>query len=148
MYEVLRGMEEQLNGATVIEDALTEMEQEQKPSHNLWIGKKSVRLADIQESKDEQKKGLLFIFVDSNGELMPSQFADQVGNIYVAKDRLQNFLLTAKYSLHMDAKLTPKEVLDELSNKEHEMYFTVNSSIKYWGMSFYNVIDWKQTHKA
>lgn len=107
-------------------------------SSPLWHGAMSLHLVSI----DQANKGFTLTFANDMNELMPSQFAGQVGNIWISD--LANFIRSIKVALHMSATLTPKEVIAELQ-KPHNIYLIVKTSIKSWGVSMYNQIDYAQT---
>lgn len=108
----------------------------------LWQGAKSLHLVSID--KASKGNGYTLTFANDAGELMPSQFADQVGNIWVRD--LVNFLRSIKIALHMPATYKEKEIIEELE-KPHNIYLTVNTKMQEWGLSMYNKIDFSQTAK-
>ena len=137
----LKAIEESLKGANVTEE-LKEMDLK----NPMWHGMKEVKLVDIQET--ENKNAFTLVFADTNNELMPSQFDGQVGNIYVRKDAFRNFILSAKFALNLDSKLDMMGTLEELSNNYHNIAFAIKHTIQQWGISYYNIIDWKATKQA
>ena len=104
----------------------------------LWQGAHSLHLISI----DQAKQGYTLTFANDAGDPMPSQFADQVGNIWVRD--LATFIRSIKVALHMPATHTPKEVIEELEHP-HNIYLVVQTSMKQWGLSMYNKIDFAQT---
>jgi len=126
---ILESLEEQTKNVT-IDDIDT--------SCPLWHGAMSLHLVSI----DQAEKGFTLTFANDDNELMPSQFGGQVGNIWISD--LANFIRSIKVALHMGATLTPREVIAELQ-KPHNIYLIVKTSIKSWGISMYNQIDFAQT---
>ena len=118
---------------------------EQAKTNPLWYGIKECKLVDITQT--EKGDAFLLVFADADGNIMPGQFDGQNGNIYVKATTLRNFALSAKMALNLDNKLDIVQVLEELQNP-HRIFFTVKSTLQQWGISFYNIIDWKETKKA
>lgn len=126
---ILESLEEQTKNVT-IDDIDT--------TCPLWHGVKSLHLVSI----DQAEKGFTLTFADDENNLMPSQFSGQVGNIWVSD--LVNFIRSIKVALKLSATLKPREVIAELQ-KPHDIYLIVKTSIKSWGISMYNQIDFAQT---
>ena len=141
----LNKIREMVNKAEVTtEQAIAEIN-EQAKTNPLWHGVKECKLVDITQT--EKVDAFLLVFADTDGNIMPSQFDGQNGNIYVKATTLRNFALSAKMALNLDNKLDIVQVLEELQNT-HRIYFTIKSTLQQWGISFYNIIDWKETKKA
>lgn len=104
----------------------------------LWQGAHSLHLVSI----DKAKQGYTLTFANDSGEIMPSQFDDQVGNIWIRD--LTTFIRSIKVALHMPATHTPKDVIEELEHP-HNIYLVIQTSMKQWGLSMYNKIDFAQT---
>lgn len=118
---------------------------EQSKNNPMWYGIKECSLVDITQT--EKGDAFLLVFADQDGNIMPSQFDGQNGNIYVKASTLRNFALSAKMALNLPNQLDIVQVLEELQ-KPHRIYFTIKSTLQQWGISFYNIIDWKETKKA
>ena len=126
------------------EQAIKEIN-EQAKTNPMWYGVKDCALVDIVQT--EKGDAFLLVFADTDGNIMPSQFDGQNGNIYVKASTLRNFALSAKMALNLPNQLDIVQVLEELQNP-HRIFFTVKSTLQQWGISFYNIIDWKETKKA
>lgn len=122
-----------------------------KSTVKLWSGDIECRLASIDQTPTGAYN-LTFsrTVYDSETdttttELMPSQFEGQIGSLYFANsERLVSWLRNMKIVLGMPSGYKPSEILTELE-KDHHIFFIVKSSMKQWGQSLYNVVDFAQT---
>lgn len=142
---IIKALEKELSIAS-IEAELTTAQAENNVL-SLWTGEKSVKLTSIETFTTEKGvKYFRLFFMDSVGVPMPSQFADQLGNIAIRHDQfLNNFIPSMKFIHTMPSTATPLDVIKLLESEFHTFYFVTKSSLKAWGMSMFTVIDYKLT---
>ena len=131
-------IEQELNNSAV------EIEQEidSAETAKLWAGLKKVRLTSIEKNEDGTYR---LYFMDSNNQPMPSQFEGQDGALYMRNiQALKKFTRNMQAAFHMPSTATTKDILSKLE-EYNNIYFVVKSSMKSWGLSMYNVIDYAQT---
>lgn len=138
-------LEKEVSTAT-IEDAINNAS-ETNTGLGLWTGEKSVKLTNVELFTTEKGvKYFRLFFMDSTGVPMPSQFADQMGNIAIRHDQfLNNFVPSMKFIHTMPSTATAMDVIKLLETEFHTFYFITKSSMKPWGMSMFTVIDYKLT---
>ena len=139
-------LEKELATATVdIESALNTATEDS--AMHLWVGAKEVKLVSVEPfTTDKGIKYFRLFFADNTGMQMPSQFADQLGNIAIRVDQFMNsFIPSMKFIHNMPSTATAMDVIKLLEADYHTFYFVTKSSMKAWGMSFFTVIDYKAT---
>lgn len=142
----LTAIEKELKTAEIsIEQELTDTASEN--TLQLWTGAKEVKLVSIETFVTEKGvKYFRLFFMDSAGVPMPSQFADQLGNIAIRADQfMNNFIPSMKFIHTMPSTTSPIGVIKALESETHKFYFVTKSSLKAWGMSLFTVIDYKAT---
>ena len=137
LANIIEELNEELNNSTLIEEL-----NEDTNTSQLWHGTIDLHLVSIDQN---ERGAYLLTFANNDGEVMPGQFEGQFGNIYLAnKDRLIAWLKNMKIALHLPSTLKVGDVISELE-KPHKIYLAVKTSMKSWGLSQYNVVDFAQT---
>ena len=126
--------------ADLEEQTLDNIIEETDTTCPLWRGVHELHLVSMDKATNG--KGVILTFANSNGDIMPAQFNGQFGNIYVAS--LDNFIRSIRVALHLDATLSKRDILKELQ-RPHNISLAVKTSMKPWGLSMYNVIDFAET---
>ena len=98
----LNELDEQLNNADVTPDM------DALESCRLWSGIHSVKIMDMQSTTtNDGATAFNIALIDEKGELMPSDFADQTGALFIRANRLGQFITSIRWIANLSVKDYP-----------------------------------------